>query len=94
MSSGDGATATATVVNNGAVVDVGAVINDGADDNASGVVGLLEIARLLEGVKLSHRIDLVAYTLEEPPFFRSEQMGSYGHAKSLHDQKVHVIGMV
>jgi hypothetical protein len=67
---------------------------DGADDNASGVVGLLEIARLLEGVKLSHRIDLVAYTLEEPPFFRSEQMGSYIHAKSLHDQKVDVVGMV
>jgi hypothetical protein len=48
----------------------------------------------LEGVKLSHRIDLVAYTLEEPPFFRSEQMGSYIHAKSLHDQKVDVVGMV
>jgi len=67
---------------------------DGADDNASGIVGLLELARLLEGVKLNYRIDLVGYTLEEPPFFRSENMGSYIHAKSLHDEKVEVVGMI
>jgi Zn-dependent M28 family amino/carboxypeptidase len=29
------------------------------------------------------RVELVAYTLEEPPFFRSEQMGSAMHAKAL-----------
>lgn len=32
----------------------------GADDNASGVTGLLELARLLKGQPLNHRIDLVA----------------------------------
>lgn len=67
---------------------------EGADDNASGVVGLLELARLLKGKKLNYRIELVAYTLEEPPFFRSKQMGSYIHAKSLIDNKVNVFGMV
>lgn len=41
---------------------------EGADDNASGVVGLLELSRLLKGQQLKHRVDLVAYTLEEPPF--------------------------
>jgi len=55
----------------------------GADDNASGVAGLLELARLLGNAQLSIRVELVAYTLEELPFFRSEQMGSAVHAKAL-----------
>lgn len=67
---------------------------DGADDNASGVVGLLEIARMLKGVELNLQIELVAYTLEEPPFFRSEKMGSYVHAKSLVDNNEEVFGMI
>ncbi len=67
---------------------------EGADDNASGVVGLLELARLLKGQKLNQRIDLVAYSLEEPPFFRTEFMGSYVHAKSLIDSKTEVYGMI
>jgi hypothetical protein len=66
----------------------------GADDNASGVAGLLEIARLLKFKKdLKYRIDLVAYTLEEPPNFRTENMGSAVHAKALHDQGVKVRAM-
>src|SRR5262245_38722533 len=42
----------------------------GADDNASGVAGLLELARLLDNRQLPMKVELVAYTLEEPPFFR------------------------
>jgi len=67
---------------------------EGADDNASGVVGLLELSRLLKEKKLEYRIDLVAYTLEEPPYFRTEYMGSYIHAKSLVDRKDNVYGMI
>jgi hypothetical protein len=67
---------------------------EGADDNASGVVGLLELARLLKGQQLNYRIDLVAYTLEEPPYFRTELMGSHVHAKSLADNKIDVFGMI
>ena len=54
----------------------------GADDNASGVAGLLELARLLKENPPNRSIELVAYTLEEPPFFRTELMGSAVHAQS------------
>jgi hypothetical protein len=67
---------------------------EGADDNASGVVGLLELARQLKGKKLKYRIDLVAYTLEEPPYYRTEFMGSFIHAKSLVEEKADVFGMI
>lgn len=68
----------------------------GADDNASAVAGLLETARMVFTAKpdLDYRIDFVAYCLEEPPFFGSHLMGSYVHAKSLHDSKRDVIGMI
>jgi Zn-dependent M28 family amino/carboxypeptidase len=55
----------------------------GADDNASGVAGLIELARLLKDAPLTQRVELVAYTNEEPPFFRTESMGSAVHAKAL-----------
>ena len=67
---------------------------EGADDNASGVTGLLELARLLEGSNPDRPIELVAYSLEEPPFFRTSCMGSYIHAKSLYDQQTDVYGML
>ncbi|MDH5232762.1 MAG: M28 family peptidase [Gammaproteobacteria bacterium] len=68
----------------------------GADDNASGVAGLLALAGFLKKHEsnLKRRIDFVAYTLEEPPFFRSEFMGSYIHAKSLKDNNIDVLGMI
>ena len=69
-------------------------MQNGADDNASGVAGLLEISSQIKDVPLSNRIELVAYTLEEPPFFRTEHMGSYVHAKSLNDSKQPVLGMI
>jgi len=67
---------------------------EGADDNASGVVGLLELARLLKGQTLTYHIELVAFSLEEPPYFTTEYMGSYIHAKSLADKKTEVLGMI
>lgn len=67
---------------------------EGADDNASGIIGLLELARLLRGESPDKCVELVAYTLEEPPFFRTESMGSYIHAKSLRDSHADVVGMI
>ncbi len=67
---------------------------EGADDNASGVTGVLELARLLSKDTLSQGIDFVAFSLEEPPFFRGEYMGSYIHAKSLADKGEKIKGMI
>jgi hypothetical protein len=67
---------------------------DGADDNASGVAGVLELAKLLTNQPLKYRIDLVAFSLEEPPYFHTTNMGSYIHAKSLHDSNIAVKGMI
>ncbi|MCU7844469.1 MAG: M28 family peptidase [Candidatus Thiodiazotropha sp. (ex Monitilora ramsayi)] len=68
----------------------------GADDNASGVAGLLMLARMLKAHErdMRKRIEFVAYTLEEPPFFRSKYMGSYVHAKSLKDNDIELLGMI
>ena len=67
---------------------------DGADDNASGVVALLELSRLIKGKSMNYRIEIVAYSLEEPPFFKTQDMGSYIHAKSLYENKRDVYGMI
>lgn len=75
---------TADVVVIGAHYDV-AGEQPGADDNASGIAGLLELARLLKAQPLEQRVELVAFTNEEPPFFRTPHMGSAIHAKSLTD---------
>jgi hypothetical protein len=77
----------------GAHYDVAGDI-EGADDNASGIAGILELARLLSNENLNYRIDFVAYTLEEPPYFASGLMGSMIHAQYIHDNSVSVKGMI
>ena len=68
----------------------------GADDNASAVAGIIETARQLSKYEndIQFRIDFVAFTLEEPPYFATENMGSFIHAKSLKDNNIDVIGMI
>ncbi|OGS27055.1 MAG: peptidase M28 [Elusimicrobia bacterium RIFOXYB2_FULL_48_7] len=68
----------------------------GADDNASGIAGLLELARILkiQNPALKYRVDFAAYSLEEPPFFRTDSMGSAVHAKSLFDSGKKIKAMI
>ncbi len=66
----------------------------GADDNASGVAGLLELGRILGGSPPEMTVELVAYTLEEPPHFRSDRMGSAVHARQLRSRGVDVRLMI
>jgi Zn-dependent M28 family amino/carboxypeptidase len=54
-----------------------------ADDNASGVAGLIELAFLLGKNPPPACVELVAFTLEEQPFFGTALMGSTVHAQSL-----------
>lgn len=68
----------------------------GADDNASAVAGLLELGRLINRLKpqLKYRIDLAAYSLEEPPYFNTRWMGSAVHARSLKEKGVKIKVMI
>ncbi len=66
----------------------------GADDNASGTAGLIELARLLVQHPPRRTVELVAYTLEEPPHFDTPMQGSVVHAVSLAESKVAVRAMI
>lgn len=66
----------------------------GADDNTSGVAGILEIARLLKDVSLEKTLRFVAFVNEEPPFFYSKQMGSWQYAARCRQNKNNIIGML
>jgi Zn-dependent M28 family amino/carboxypeptidase len=66
----------------------------GADDNASGLAVLLELARTLPADPPRRTQYLVAFSTEEPPFFGSDDMGSYRFAKSLREEGRRVVIMV
>lgn len=66
----------------------------GANDNASGVAGVLEIARLLATRKLSRTIRLVAFVNEEPPFFQTPHMGSRVYASRARRRKEQIVAML
>jgi Zn-dependent M28 family amino/carboxypeptidase len=66
----------------------------GADDNASGVAGLLAIAKVLAGSPMDKTVRFAAFAFEEPPAYRTHNMGSYHYAKSLNDGRDEVEGMI
>jgi Zn-dependent M28 family amino/carboxypeptidase len=66
----------------------------GADDNASGVAGLLGLAQLFANRPLEKTVRFVAFPLEEPPAYRSKNMGSYHYAAGLKKAAEQVDGMI
>lgn len=71
----------------GEIVVVGAhydtdINSPGADDNASGVAGLLEMARMYRGLRTERTVRFVAFANEELPFFRTDDMGSLVYART------------
>jgi Zn-dependent M28 family amino/carboxypeptidase len=88
-----GASEPAAIVVVGAHYDTVAS-TPGADDNASGVAALLELGRRLKGAKLPKTVRLVAFTNEEPPFFKTAQMGSVVYARAAAAAGDRVIAML
>jgi hypothetical protein len=52
----------------------------GANDNGSGVAAMLALARRFAGKKTEHTLRFVAFVNEEPPYFLSDEMGSFVYA--------------
>lgn len=58
-------------------------LTPGADDNASGVAGVLELARMMVDARPERTVRLVLFGTEEPPYFNTENMGSRAYAREL-----------
>ena len=61
----------------------------GANDNGSGVAAMLALARRFARKPVQHTLRFVAFVNEEPPYFLTEQMGSFvyaGRCKARGDQ--------
>ncbi len=68
----------------------------GGNDNGTGVAGVLELARLLADLqgRASLRIRFALFVNEEPPFFKTELMGSLVYARRLKASGEPVLGML
>lgn len=66
----------------------------GADDNATGVAATLELARLLQRSSLRRTVRFVFFVNEEPPYFQTENMGSWQYARELRRDDLRVTAMI
>jgi Zn-dependent M28 family amino/carboxypeptidase len=66
----------------------------GADDNASGVAGLLELSRAFADLEPARGVRFVAFTNEEPPFHLTKHMGSVVHARAARARGDRILLMV
>jgi Zn-dependent M28 family amino/carboxypeptidase len=66
----------------------------GADDNASAVAVMLEVARLLRPLQFTRTIRFVGFACEEPPHFHLGEMGSQFHARQCRVQSEKIVGML
>lgn len=66
----------------------------GANDNASGVAALMALARRFAAKPCGQTLRFVAFVNEEPPFFQSNEMGSYVYAKRCKGRGDKISGMI
>jgi hypothetical protein len=66
----------------------------GANDNGSGVAALIELAHQFAKSRPKTTLRLVAFGNEEPPFFKSAQMGSRVYAEQALARGDNIVGMI
>lgn len=66
----------------------------GANDNGSGVAALLALARRFAGKPAGRSLRFVAFVNEEPPYFQTEEMGSFVYAKRCKERGDRITGMI
>jgi Zn-dependent M28 family amino/carboxypeptidase len=66
----------------------------GADDNASAVAVLIEVARRMRQLQPSRTVRFVSFACEEPPYFYTGDMGSQVYARECRQRKEHIHGML
>ena len=66
----------------------------GANDNASGVAALLELAREFKNKEVNRTLRFVAFVNEEPPYFQTEEMGSRVYARRSREKAENIVAMV
>jgi len=66
----------------------------GADDNATGIAGLIELSRLLKEHRNKRTIRFVAFPHEEPPYFYTQRMGSRQYARKLRESGERIFAML
>jgi hypothetical protein len=66
----------------------------GANDNATGVAAMLALAHAFSQTPASRTLRFVAFTNEEPPFFRGRHMGSRVYAKRSRQRAENIILML
>jgi Zn-dependent M28 family amino/carboxypeptidase len=66
----------------------------GANDNATGVAAMLELAHRLARAPVSRTIRFAAFVNEEPPFFQTANMGSVVYANAAKARGDRIVGML
>jgi Peptidase family M28 len=67
----------------------------GANDNATGTATVLELARLLKNLQEERiRLRFVLFVNEEPPYYRTPDMGSWQYAKRVSQRGEQIYGMI
>ncbi len=66
----------------------------GANDNATGVAALLALARAFVDSQPVRTLRFVAFVNEEPPYFLSDDMGSFVYARRCRERKENVVAML